>query len=189
MKPRKLLRPTYPYSEKEARKASDEWGFNCGPAALATMLDLKPDDVRSAIPDFDKTGYTNPTMMWTALHSLGIEIDDVACSFAETWRVQGSLIGQSSQPGAAENFPLYGLARIQWEGPWTEPGAPPKWRYRQTHWVGSMQVGSGLMIFDVNGGWMPFDKWETTIVPALTSDIPRASGKWHVTHRWQLLFP
>ena len=189
MKPRRLVRPTYSFTEEEARRASDEWGFNCGPAALAAMLDLKPDDVRSAIPDFDAKRYTNPTMMAAALRSLGVSHHD--CASTETWAIAGQLIGRSLRPGT-ESFPQYGLARIQWEGRWTEPGVPIVARYRKTHWIGTMVVWRGkdrfLRLFDVNGGWMSFEKWEDEIVPALTALYKGASGKWHVTHRWQLIF-
>ena len=100
-------------------------------------------------------------------------------------------------PILALEFPKHGLARIQWEGPWTKPGANPKWAYRQTHWVASWrQDGETLadkilaaidpVIFDVNGGLMLFEQWEQQIVPAIVANIPRADGGWHLTHSWEI---
>jgi hypothetical protein len=174
--PRKLLRPTYSFTEDEARKAYEEWGANCGPNALAAMLDLKLDDVRSHIPQFDERRYTSPTMMKAALASLGVTFRDAPV----TWRV-----GKTSG-NAGDDFPTYGLARIQWHGPWMNEGVPIAARYRQTHWVGSMLQRDALYIFDYNGGWLTFDSWVTEVVPSLIAGIKRADGCWSVTHRWQL---
>jgi hypothetical protein len=91
-------------------------------------------------------------------------------------------------PTRNETFPAYGLARVQFEGPWTRPGVPMRVRYRYSHWVGSFDDGSMLFVFDVNAGWCTYAHWRDKTMPWLTGDIPRASGRWHLTHRWQLVF-
>ena len=55
-----------------AQQASDDWGFNCGPAALAAICGLTPDAVRPHLGDFESKGYTNPTLVAAALRSLGV---------------------------------------------------------------------------------------------------------------------
>lgn len=163
----RLARPTYSYDEKEAQAAYDNWGCNCGPSALATMLNLKPDDVRPHIPDFNTKRYTNPTMMKAALKSLGVGYDR----------------GTSD---LNKEFTYYGLVRIQWEGPWCNPGVPMAARYRLTHWVGSMRWNGVIFVFDINSGWERSTEWASKTVPFLTENINHATGGWHSTHRWEL---
>ncbi|MGE0768286.1 MAG: hypothetical protein AB7L90_17660 [Hyphomicrobiaceae bacterium] len=149
----------------EADAAYEAWGCNCGPAAIAAILGVPLDEVRPHLIGFDAKRYTNPTMMAGALDTLG-----------RPWRNVGKA------------WPRYGLARIQWEGPWTKPGVPMRVRYRHTHWVGSWQtVERGHGVFDVNAlgngsGWARFEHWRDVMVPYITSHIPRADGLWHVTH-------
>lgn len=199
-KPHRLLAPDYPYPLEDITRAAAEWGLNCGPAALCTMLSLKPDDVRYSIPQFEHRKYTNPTMMKLALTSLGVQFHEATPQ--EVWKV----IAERPQPITLqkyETFPIYGLARIQFEGRWMNPGVPIQARYRHTHWVGSMAhptihrelvpsqtTGKSslftLYIFDVNSGWTDYAAWRDQTMPGLTSDTKGATGGWHCTHRLQL---
>lgn len=160
--------------------AHDAWSCNCGPAALAAICGLTLDEVRLNFgPGWP--GYTNPTAMRRALTATGrrFTVQRTDVPFAD--------------PG--DEWPRYGLARIQWEGPWTEPGASPRWAYRHTHWVGAgplydaagAAIPDETCIWDVNtldigDGWAPLAAWTIRTVPALTRDIPRATGAWHITH-------
>jgi len=165
------------FTKQEADRAHDEWGANCGPGALAAILDMTLDEVRPHMGDFERKRYTNPTLMIEALRSIGAK-----------WRT--NILG-SKFKGAVCTFvgwPRYGLARIQWEGPWTNPGVPMRVRYRYTHWVGvATRDRDDVGIFDINcmnngTGWVGVDGWTKTIVPYLTAQYPDASGKWHITH-------
>jgi hypothetical protein len=160
---KKITGTNYSYTEAELDKAVSEWGCNCGPGALATMLGVKPDDVRAHIPGFDQKRYTNPTMMAAALRSLGVEFHEC-------------------------RHPTNALCRIQWGGKWTAPGVPPRVAYRYTHWIGVLTCTTGTWVFDVNSGWTREEDWEKEVVPLLTSMYKGADGKWWPTHRWQL-FP
>ncbi len=151
----------------DVERANAAWGCNCGPTALAAICGLTLDEVRAHMPDFP--GYTNPTLMKRALNSVG-----------KPWLIDGK----------DPSWPLYGLARIQWEGPWTQPGVPMAARYRQTHWVGAWTTDrphNRVGVWDVNAlangsGWCALADWTATIVPFITADIKRASGGWHITH-------
>ena len=172
------------FTEADCDVAHRTWGCNCGPAAAAATLGLSLDDVREA---FEKAGfaekqYTSPTMMKSALWHLKAVV---------TVKSLGGILLESLK------FPKQGLARIQWEGPWTAPGANPKWAYRQTHWVASwlphgetvwdkMHAALDPVIFDVNGGLMSLSDWEKNIVPEIVKTIPRADGDWHLTHSWEI---
>lgn len=156
---------TYPYDEAELDRAAREWGCNCGPGALAAILGLKPDQVRDHVPYFDARRYTNPSMMKAALDSLNVVI----------------------RPASnAVRLTTYGLCRIQWEGPWCDPGVPPMVAYRKTHWIGALDDCGEQLVFDVNGGWDTLAQWERETVPELTALYKGASGGWHATHRWEL---
>lgn len=160
-------------SVKDAERAHEVWGCNCGPGALAAIMGLTLDQVRPHMGDFERKRYTNPTLMFESLDRAGAK-----------WkcRALGRGIDQLS-------FPTFGLARIQWEGPWTKPGVPIRARYRHTHWVASQRGTDGsLGIFDINcvangSGWTPSEAWRDVLVPWLLEEcVPRADGKWHITH-------
>ena len=146
-------------TEREALAASESWGANCGPAALAAVIGESLEFVRPHMGDFERKGYTNPTMMYRALQSLGVE-----------WRRAD---GRGWLPR--------GLVRIQWTGPWTRPGVPARVAYRHTHWVACARRANRVGIFDVNccnngTGWVTLDDWEGIIAPYLIAQHPRAEG-------------
>ena len=160
------LRPKF--SAVDAALAFDAWGCNCGPTALAAIAGFTLDEVRPHIPDFESKHYTNPTMMNAGLRALGVRF----CKIGRRW-------------------PAFGLIRVQWEGPWTEPGVPIAARYRYTHWIGGCETGGSYGIFDVNAlangsGWVSRENWVALMVPFLCNLYPRATGKWHVTHGLQV---
>lgn len=163
------------FTPEDADRAHDEWGANCGPGAIAAICGMTLDELRPHMGDFEGKRYTNPTLMWQVLRSVGARFTVRAGHF-----------------GAAD-LPRYGLARVQWEGPWTEPGVPMRARYRHTHWIGSARrpaCGGGTLtgIFDINAigngsGWCALQDWEGTLVPWILEEcVPRASGRWHFTH-------
>lgn len=162
-----------PFTIADAHAAHDAWGANCGPGALAAVLGLSLDAVHPHLEKFDQKRYTNPAMMRGALRSLRVDHD---------WKV-----------GRFGLFPRYGLARVQWDGPWTKPGVPPAAAYRHTHWVGSAMPNRpvsdphDVKIFDLNcmcvGGWVPLSEWSESVVPWLLKQCePKATGGWWLTH-------
>lgn len=162
------------FTHEDADRAYDQWGANCGPGALAAIMDLTLDEIRPHMGDFEAKGYTNPTLMIDCLKRAGAKF-----AVRREW------------PGhrGVWDFPFYGLCRVQWEGPWTEPGVPIRVRYRHTHWIGATQAKwcVNIGIFDINcinngAGWVTFQDWQKIVVPLLTGAIPRANGKWHLTH-------
>ena len=157
----------YPFTESEMHAASTEWGCNCGPSALAFAIQQPLEVARRAIPDFDSKKYTSPTMMQAALKSLGISYRGI------TPPDRASMFSQESQA----------LVRIQWLGPWTEPGANPKWAYWHTHWITTWMVGAIDLLFDCNGGVNRLANWEQEIVPLL---MPKRGSGWRPTHIWRL---
>lgn len=62
----------YPFTEAEFKAASDAWGCNCGPSALAFATQKSLEAARHAIPGFEAKRYTSPTMMRDALAFLGL---------------------------------------------------------------------------------------------------------------------
>jgi hypothetical protein len=201
-----------PFTFDEAQRAADNWGFNCGPAAVAVITGLGIADLRPQLGEFELKGYTNPSMMWQILRNLGIE---------HRIRWDGAKAPKGISEGGLR-FPRHGLARVQWEGPWTEPGVPVSVRYRHTHWVAAIRqtrcsdcgesggaqhrpschrqglvtaasdyredpAAAQIWIFDVNcmcvGGWIPLSEWRDSLVPWLLSQCePKSSGRWHLTH-------
>lgn len=158
--------------------ANHDWLCSCGPAALCAILDVTLDEAKPFfMPAFP--GYTTPTRMFEALRRNGRKW---------TW---DSVMVNDKRP----DWPAYGLARIQWEGPWTRPGANQRWAYTHTHWVGATsdpEKPRTLRIWDVNAlgdgndwrpldGWLPMPGW-VGLASLLTADIPRATGDWHITH-------
>jgi hypothetical protein len=163
----------------DLERAHAEWRCNCGPAAFAAICGLTLNEARNHFPEFH--GWTNPTTMLDALMSAGM-----------VWR-----IWKPTYDGHGIMWPRYGLARIQWEGPWTTAiGTNPRWAYRHTHWVGAGPTYGGdgkpnyddVCIWDINQmserdrGWAPLQWWTRKTAPDITSSISRATGGWRITH-------
>lgn len=167
----RLVRNPVRFTLSDAQKAGDDWGFNCGPGALCAVLDMTPDELRPKLGDFERKGYTNPTLMKETLTRCG------AAQF---------LVHRSDKPGIGIPPKLdLALVRVQWAGPWTQPGVPWAARYRHTHWIGVRNNSSE--IFDINamcsGGWLPHDEWAYQLVPWLIGKVvPKGDGGWWPTH-------
>lgn len=58
-----------------AEAAHAQWGFNCGPAALCAITGKTPTEIRPYMGEFERKGYTNPTLMAAALRHLGLRFE------------------------------------------------------------------------------------------------------------------
>lgn len=166
------------FDSAEAERAGAAWNFNCGPAALCAVTGLTPEQVRPHLGEFESKGYTNPTLMWGALKSLGVSFKSIVTPKQDA--PAADLVGPWM-------WPRFGLARVQWCGPWIGLGIPAGARYRKTHWVACHSDLDGFRIFDVNamqvGGWIPLNQWVNHLVPWILKEcVPRADGKWWLTH-------
>lgn len=151
------------FNVDEAQAAADAWNFNCGPGALCAVLNVGPETIRPHLCGFEKKGYTNPLLMFEILKGLGLKWENL------------------------KTLPDFGLVRVQWDGPWCDPGRPLKARYRHTHWI----AVCGQEIFDINatcaGGWLSYHEWDTQLIPWLLKEVePKASGRWWPTHNLSL---
>lgn len=156
-----------PWTHEDAMRAHEEWGANCGPAALAFFLRRPIDAVRRSIPEFERRGYVSITMMRDALERECFVFDEIAPAMREQmFRREPALV------------------RIQFEGPWAMPGMKPaRWASSHTHWIATALLPGGVrLVVDVNGGPWPFSEWEDVVVPALTERHKRSTGGWRPTH-------
>lgn len=161
------------FTADDAQCAGDTWGANCGPGAIAAVAGLSLTELRPHLRDFELKGYMNPLLMWQVLQNLSL-------SFKVSIRRHDS---------QALDWPHFGLARIQWEGPWTRPGVPARAAYRHTHWVAAMRIEGEAdpAIFDINaiqsGGWIRLAAWRDMLVPWLLQQCePKGTGGWFLTH-------
>lgn len=167
------LHPLTLFSAEDAERAAEEWGLNCGPSALAAIGRLTLDQVRPLMGDFESKGYTNPTLMFESLDRLGAR-----------WSQRRD-----------KEWPVYGLVRIQWTGPWTKQGVPARVAYRHTHWVAAMRraADDAIGVFDINmiangTGWASLNDWSRILVPWLLKECePKADGGWYITHSLEII--
>ena len=89
------------FTHDDINRAHTEWACFCGPAAFAVVCNLTLDETREHFPGF--RGWTNPTMMHTALVSLQRR------SGARWHKVTENAKRESARP----TWPRNGLARIQ----------------------------------------------------------------------------
>ncbi|MFO0940125.1 MAG: hypothetical protein U0930_05095 [Pirellulales bacterium] len=167
-----------------AGKASDEWGFNCGPGALCAVLGKTPDELRPHLLDFESKRYASPSMMANILRGMGIQ-------FRRVWEAKADCTRDKLEMGV---FPQFGLVRIQWDGPWCNAGVSIPARYRKTHWIAyaSSAYTGEEMAFDINamcvGGWITFREWTLQLAPWLIRECVKfGNGKWWPTHCWEVM--
>lgn len=168
------------FTMADAMAAGAQWGFNCGPAVLAMLSGKTPEELRPYLGDFESKRYTNPTLMFECLNQLGVD-----------WKPRKRWLGDSGSwfSDGLDAWPSsFGICRVQWHGPWMEPGVPIRVRYRHTHWIGAFRMpGEEPSVFDINamndGGWIPLSIWRDQLVPWLLEQCePKANGHWSLTH-------
>lgn len=144
-----------PYTRAESDEARKAWGANCGPHALAAALGKSLDDARLCLPGF--RGWTNPTMMGAALRACG-------AVFRLTKNLRTAQLCD-------------GINRLQWEGPWLNPGVPARVAYQHTHWIAHFD--GWVLCTAVN----PY-QWERREV--WSAWLANEGERWHVTHHYAL---
>lgn len=158
------------YHPPDVTAAAEAWKASCGPAALAAVLQRPLAQVRPLLAGYDQRGSMNPTHMQRALNG------------ARCW-------WQPLRRGA--DGPSYGLAFVQWLGPWCNEGVPVAVAYRYTHWVGvAFCHDTGLMLYDINassaaredGAWVPWTWWHEEVRPLITETLTGATGGSYI--RW-----
>ncbi len=72
-----------------------------------------------------------------------------------------------------------GINRIQWEGPWLDPGVPARVAYFHTHYVAHFQ-GMVLCTACLPAEWIPVDSWRRHHL----EEEPKSP--FHITHHWMI---
>lgn len=145
------------YAPTDILGAYESWRANCGPAAVAAILGFEVNDLRECFPLYPEKAWANPTLIRTVL---------------TLHKVRHRNTDRSRRGG----WPMWGLAFLQFEGPWLADGVSPAVAYRHTHWV----AVSDRTVFDVNAGqWIPGAEWRADIMPLLQDATPKATG-WHL---------
>ncbi len=122
----------------------------CGPISFAAVLGTFVCEVMRFFPDFPQRHHTTAADMVHALKMCGAEFTHVA-----------------------NQLPHTGVALIQLEGPWTNPGAPVTAQLLYTHWVGVR----GDFIFDpCLEDWIERDEWLANGAKQWMSAVKRCSG-------------
>lgn len=182
--------PAATFTLEAAEDHGNAWRFNCGPASLCAVTGLTPEQVRPSLGDFERKGYTDPTLMLATLDRL--EQRFARIKPPEWLDYAAGEVCWSFLVAALSNEPTRGLIRVQWGGPWTRPGVPMRARYRHTHWVAFWRSTARMFVFDVNamcvGGWLPFTEWHGGLVPWLIPQVePKGDGMFWPTHVLELL--
>lgn len=134
------------------------WGANCGPHSIAAAAGVSLWQVQRHIVNF--RGWMNPSMVGTALTSLGIYY--------------------ALRKGLRTRTLCNGISRIQWEGTWLNPGVPPAAAYAHTHFVAHFN-GWVLCTFATPSEWIALEAWQ--------GFLDLLSKPWHVTHHYLLPEP
>jgi hypothetical protein len=152
------------YAPPDVDEAVAAYNATCGPAALAAIVQQPLMRLRTLFPGFPRKCWVNPTAMMAALDRLNAPFEN-----------------------RKRAWPTYGLAFLQWDGPWLAPGIPVGAAYKHTHWIAVVQ-DVARMIYDINAdGWLPGPEWEQRIVPAILAEEPEASGTYFVRWSCQVL--
>lgn len=148
--------PRLRFDAAQSEAANNEWKATCGPHSIAAACSLTLDAVRPVLVNYK--GWMSPTQMTQALATLGTD-------FRLTKELQTREL-------------CNGINRIQWEGKWLNPGAPPRLAYFHTHYVAHFD-GWVLCTTCLSAEWIPVQDW----LDHLASKPP---SPFHVTHHWAL---
>jgi hypothetical protein len=142
------------YSPTDMQMAAEGLGAACGHGALAALLGIPV--VMAATKYLPGKTWVNMPAMEEAMRKAGHLF---------------TIVGRK--------MPVEGLALIQWEGPWTQPGVPPRVACMHRHWI----AVSGDQVWDANlEEWTQMKEWADAFVPELLP--PKATG-WSVARGYQ----
>jgi hypothetical protein len=153
--------------------ATELWGANCGPAALAAAFGSTVEAVRGPICGIGKRGeplsfkgYMGVTDMTDALVALGVTI-------GKTWRKPPIPDLVFEDEGAPR------VVLVQWNGPW-DGAARAAATYR--HWIANAVLASERepLVYDINNDpeeWIPLPSWENEVVHRL---LPARATSWSI---------
>lgn len=171
MKSSRLQIPPLRFDASGAQSLFDTYGPNCGPCgpgAIAAIAGVTLEDAIDAVgPKWLHLKGTTEVMLTQALDRLG-----------QRWT-------QTSP-----THPVFGLTRIQWDGPWLRDTDPFE-KYRHSHWVGIARSDHTHLVFDINaisaGGWISFVEWDAHLRPWLLGRTePQATGGWLISDTYEV---
>jgi len=135
---------------RDIEAATTEWDANCGPCALAAILDRSLAETRPLLNGFDKRGYMNITQVTDALRTAGVPFKS-----------------------RLKNRPNYGLAFIQWGGHDKKPAFV---QYKFTHWI----AVAGETVFEVNAPHLvTWREWQN-VMPAFARQAGWGDGTFFI---------
>ena len=138
------------------------FGANCGPVSFAVATHQEVCPVMQHFRHFEHHRWTNLTQMRRAFRSVGL---------------QTVLLRR--------RLPDYGVALIQWLGPWTLRDFYSPWSLIYTHWIA---VNHGEVYDHTVGSWHPLSYWESEIAPSILK-TKRLSTGWTVKYGLQAPHP
>lgn len=146
------------YSPPDVDQQYELWGANCGPTAIAALLGKPVADIRPLVEPFK--GYMNAGDLVAALGRAGVRTR------------------RRDEARGSKALPQHGLAVLQIDGPWCEPGVNPRARFRYTHTIASR---NGIWIYDGNArAWLDRSPWEAYVMKEIVDDTRRATG-WYTS--------
>lgn len=156
--------PPLHFSAADAFSAELTWGGGwlavAAPIAIAAIMGMAPDDVRSHL---DHLECRRPMSILSMQNTLD--------SIRRPW----------SAVEPPSDWPSHGLARVLWDGPCDDTSA---------HWVATTRIDGKTWVFDYAcmhvGGWVSADVWDEQVAPSLTKKIPGANGGWRITNAFEV---
>lgn len=149
--------PPLQFTAEQSAAANKEWKATCGPHVIAAALGITLEEVRAALEGYK--GWMSPTQVTTALNKLGSDFRLVS--------------------GLKTMDLCDGISRIQWEGPWLDPGKPKRIAYFHTHYVAHFR-GMVLCTACLPAEWIPVEGWRKHLLES------EPASPFHVTHHWIL---
>jgi hypothetical protein len=151
--------PFLRFTDADSDRANKEWKATCGPHAIAAACSVTLDAVYQAISkaEINYRGWMSPTQVTKTLAALD-----------QPYNLRTGLKTMDL---------CEGINRVQWEGPWLNPGVPSRVAYFQTHLVAHFS-GWVLCTCCLPTKWISAAEWRRFHLEV----EPRSP--FHITHHW-----
>lgn len=163
-----------PYTQAESDRASKEWKASCGHHSIAAATSRSLDAVKNS--GIKLCGWMNPTMVTQCLRSLGVAFESLLIPYDPGVHPFAHMVFEKS-PVRPRIF------RVQFEGPWMKGPIPG--RYRQTHYIASLEQGVVEPIYEP-AEIMEHADWLDLADHGYKKCIKNCTG-YHFTHVWEIL--